>query len=72
MAKARTIKCPECQDEFELEDYLEVGDTTFCVSCDTELKVVKLDPPQVEIVAVNENEDEGQDFDEDDAEDEDF
>ncbi|MFA5271522.1 MAG: lysine biosynthesis protein LysW [Candidatus Omnitrophota bacterium] len=50
MAKVKMIKCPECQDEFELEDYLEAGDTTFCASCDAELRVTKLDPPQVEIV----------------------
>jgi lysine biosynthesis protein LysW len=71
MAKVKMVKCPECQDEFELEDYLEVGDTTFCVSCDTELRVVKLDPPQLEIVAAAE--DEGRDFNGNDGnEDEDF
>jgi len=50
MPKVRIIKCPECSDEFELEDYLEIGDTTFCVSCDAELKIIRLDPPQVEVV----------------------
>lgn len=71
MAKVKMVKCPECQDEFELEDYLEVGDTTFCVSCDTELRVTKLDPPQLEIVAAAEDED--QDFDGNDGSgDEDF
>ena len=61
MAKARMIKCPECQDEFELEEYLEAGDTTFCVSCDAEVKVTKLEPPQLEIVTATEEE---ADFDE--------
>ena len=61
MAKSRMVKCPECQDEFELEEYLEVGDTTFCVSCDAELKVTKLEPPQLEIVTATEEE---ADFDE--------
>ena len=56
MAKAKIAKCPECQDEFELEDYLGVGDITFCVSCDAELKIVKLDPPQLEIVTDTEDE----------------
>jgi lysine biosynthesis protein LysW len=62
MPKARMVKCPECSDEFELEDYLEVGDTTFCLSCDAELKIVRLDPPQVEAVELP---DEESDFDED-------
>ena len=56
MAKARMVKCPECQDEFELEDYLEVGEITFCVSCDAELKVTKLAPPHLEIVTATEDE----------------
>lgn len=50
MPKVRMVKCPECSDEFELEDYLEIGDTTFCVSCDAELKIIRLLPPQVEVV----------------------
>jgi lysine biosynthesis protein LysW len=71
MARIRMIKCPQCSDEFELEDYLEIGDTAFCPSCDTELRINRLDPPQVEIASLsNNNEDyaqddtqsEGQDF----------
>jgi lysine biosynthesis protein LysW len=50
MARVRLVKCPECADEFELEDYLEMGDTAFCPSCDTELKIKRIDPPQVEAV----------------------
>jgi lysine biosynthesis protein LysW len=66
MAKARMVKCPECSDEFELEDYLEIGDTTFCVSCDMELKIIRVDPPQVEAVQPL---GEDSDFDEDGDED---
>ncbi|MCK9573504.1 MAG: lysine biosynthesis protein LysW [Candidatus Omnitrophica bacterium] len=50
MPKVRMVKCPECGGEFEFEDYLEIGDTTFCGSCDMELKIIRLDPPQVEVV----------------------
>jgi uncharacterized paraquat-inducible protein A len=67
MAKAKLIKCPECQDEFELEDYLEIGDTTYCPSCDTQLKITRLEPPQVAIAEETlEDEDleEGQDDEE--------
>jgi lysine biosynthesis protein LysW len=57
MARVRLVKCPECSDEFELEDYLEMGDTAFCPSCDAELKILRLDPPQVEAIASSEDED---------------
>jgi len=62
MGKVKLAKCPECAEEIELEDYLEAGDTLFCLSCDAELKVVRLEPPQVEVVESSEQED---DFDAD-------
>ncbi|MFA5008789.1 MAG: hypothetical protein WC546_06170 [Candidatus Omnitrophota bacterium] len=66
MPKVRMVKCPECSDEFELEDYLEIGDTTFCISCDAELKITRLDPPQVEVVQpLSEESDAGEEGDSD-------
>ncbi|MDP2922964.1 MAG: lysine biosynthesis protein LysW [Candidatus Omnitrophota bacterium] len=65
MARVRMIKCPECADEFELEDYLETGDTTVCPSCDAELKIIRLDPPRVEVM--NSLAEEEKDYDEEDA-----
>lgn len=69
MPKARMAKCPECAGEFELEDYLEVGDTTFCVSCDAELKILRLDPLQLETVGSLQDE---SGFEEDDSDEEEF
>ncbi|MBI4845898.1 MAG: hypothetical protein HY810_05440 [Candidatus Omnitrophica bacterium] len=47
MEKGKKAKCPVCGESFELEDELSLGDTTYCLDCDHELKVVKLDPPKL-------------------------
>ncbi|MEI8350155.1 MAG: hypothetical protein WCI77_08385 [Candidatus Omnitrophota bacterium] len=57
MAKTKIVKCPECAEEIELEEYLEAGDTIFCLSCDAEVKIVRLEPPQVEVVESVQQED---------------
>ena len=49
MARAKRVKCPECGDFFELDDYLEVGETTFCPMCDVALLIVELEPPLLKI-----------------------
>jgi lysine biosynthesis protein LysW len=59
MAGVKKVKCPKCQDTFELDDYIEEGETTFCPSCDAELKIIRLDPPLVE--ALESYLDEGED-----------
>lgn len=45
---SKKVKCPVCREDFELEEDLEVGDTTHCSSCYEELKLVSLNPPRVE------------------------
>lgn len=44
----KKTNCPACEERFTLEDDLRVGDATYCPSCYANLKIVKLDPPQVE------------------------
>ncbi|MFH1459479.1 MAG: hypothetical protein ABIG64_03785 [Candidatus Omnitrophota bacterium] len=47
MFKKKQIKCPGCGECFEAEDDLVIGDVTYCVDCDQELKIVSLNPLQV-------------------------
>ncbi len=48
----RKVKCPACEEKFELDPDLEMGDTTDCPGCCGELKILQLDPPQLEEVAM--------------------
>ncbi|MFH2144951.1 MAG: hypothetical protein ABII75_02855 [Candidatus Omnitrophota bacterium] len=50
------IKCPVCGEYFEFEYDLKIGDVTYCVNCDEELKVVRVTPPKVKQVKVEEEE----------------
>lgn len=50
------IRCPVCEEYFEFEYDLKIGDITCCVNCDEELKVVRLNPPKVKQVKVEEEE----------------
>ena len=43
--------CPECESDLELDDYeLDVGETINCPECSQELRIVKGDPVEVELV----------------------
>ncbi|MFC1709778.1 lysine biosynthesis protein LysW [Candidatus Omnitrophota bacterium] len=60
--RSREVRCPECEKTFELESDLQEGDTAYCYFCDTELKVIRLNPAKVKakrIVFDNDEEDEG-------------
>jgi alpha-aminoadipate carrier protein LysW len=55
MAREKKIKCPECGANVDLESYLDIGDTTVCSRCDAELRIIEVDPPQVETVELAAN-----------------
>ncbi|MDD3296930.1 MAG: hypothetical protein PHU64_06165 [Candidatus Omnitrophica bacterium] len=44
----KRIKCPVCGENFELEPDLDIGDVTDCPGCCGELKILNLDPVEVE------------------------
>lgn len=50
------VKCPMCKKKFELEDDLNVGDSTYCAECYEELHIISLNPPKVEVVESKEEE----------------
>lgn len=67
MARTKRVRCPECEDSFELESDLEIGDNTVCPNCYVELKLTELDPP---VLKTSESELSGEEFDDDLDEDE--
>jgi lysine biosynthesis protein LysW len=66
-AEERMIACRECKAEIDVEeDELDEGDIITCDECGAELRVVSLDP--LELEAIDEEEDDEDDLDEDDDE----
>ena len=61
----KKARCPSCEERFTLEDNLRTGDSTYCPSCYANLRIVKLDPPEVEETEVPFD-----DYDEDDEDNE--
>lgn len=45
----KKVKCPICSHPIEIADFLEVGNTLDCMQCDSVLRVLALDPPQLEV-----------------------
>ena len=44
-----TAECVECGAEMSLADDVEIGEIVDCDTCGTELEVVDVDPPAVEV-----------------------
>lgn len=60
---SKKVRCPECEQDFELEEGIQIEDITYCPDCDAELKVTKLIPPKVETVKTILDKFEGKDKD---------
>lgn len=48
MARAKQVTCPVCEERFEIEPDLGIGDFTTCPSCYADLKILSLHPLEVE------------------------
>jgi len=48
MARSRQVRCPVCEERFEIEIDLEVGDVAACPGCYVDLKILSLHPVEVE------------------------
>jgi hypothetical protein len=48
MARPKYVTCPICEEKFELEPDLEVGNMASCPSCYADLKILSLSPVEVE------------------------
>ena len=62
----KKAKCPVCAEEFDLDEDLDVGDTTSCPACYADLKITRMQPICLEeFVVADEDVDEdneGDDF----------
>jgi len=66
-SKTQEAICPSCGGPVELEKDVEAGDIAYCVDCDQELKVLKINPPKLKAVAVHESPDGLYQADDDDS-----
>lgn len=63
---AKKARCPVCKDSIELESGLGLGDVFDCPGCVSELKVIQLDPVELEEEVSSWNDYEGEDEEEED------
>ena len=65
------VSCPVCDMEIDVdEDELDEGDTVTCDECGADLRVVGVDPLDLEPVEEEEEDEDAADFEEEDEEDE--
>lgn len=63
------VSCPVCDMEIDVdEDELDEGDTITCDECGADLRVVGVDPLDLEPVEEEEEDEDAADFEEDDEE----
>ena len=66
----QSAECPSCGEEITLSTTLQLGQRVNCPHCDAALKVIWLDPPELDWLDSEEEED--FDFDEDFLEEDEF
>lgn len=49
-----TVSCPECVAEIALDAHTEQGEIIVCPDCGVDLEVTSLDPAQVELAPMEE------------------
>lgn len=49
-----TVNCPECEAEITLEADVVVGEILVCPDCGVDLEVMSLDPPEVDLAPMEE------------------
>lgn len=50
MGGTKKVKCPICEEKFDLDPDLGIGDTMSCPGCYIDLKIISLTPLKVEEV----------------------
>jgi len=48
VAESIQCKCPVCEEKFELDPDTEIGGTTCCPGCYSDLKITNLNPIKLE------------------------
>ncbi|MCM8823675.1 MAG: lysine biosynthesis protein LysW [Candidatus Omnitrophica bacterium] len=50
MSREKMVTCPVCGEKFELESYADIGEIITCTNCFEELRIVRLNPIELEEV----------------------
>ena len=67
MSGEKKVKCPVCDESFELDSDLEAGDTVCCSGCCADLRITKLNPPKLgEVMDSGDDDYDDEDDDDDD------